>query len=220
MTRIYVNSELSNSKVVVLNKQQQHYLAKVLRFKDGDIFHAFNAEYGEWQIQYGKAGCICLKQIRIPAKSETLWLAFAPIKHDALSFLIEKATELGVTNLQPLITDHTNSQRINMERLEKQVIEASQQCERLDIPIINPPIVLNKFLVNLPESINWYVAMERSEARLYISKSCGFIIGPEGGWSESEKLLLAQKAAPISLGNNILRAETAALACLSLTLYC
>lgn len=218
MTRIYLNLQLSSGKIIELNKQQQHYLTKVLRFKEGDVFYAFNAAYGEWQIQYSKYGSQCLKQIKMPAKSPPLWLAFAPIKHDAFSFLIEKATELGVTNLQPLITDHANSHRINMERLEKQVIEAAQQCERLDIPVINSPIALNKFLANLPESINWYVAIERLKSNDQITKPCGFIIGPEGGWSESEKLLLQQKAKPISLGGNILRAETAALACLSLTL--
>lgn len=220
MTRLYLPIELSINSTLILNTQQQHYLAKVLRFKNGDTFTAFNSTYGEWQVSYNKEGCICLAQTKQPFQSLPLGLAFAPIKHDALSFLIEKATELGVTYLQPIITDHTNSKRINLERVEKQVIEAAQQCERLDIPVIQPIISLQKFLTNLPNKINWYTALERLEntSSLKIINPCGFIIGPEGGWSALEKDLLLQKTTPISLGNNILRAETAAIASLSLTI--
>jgi 16S rRNA (uracil1498-N3)-methyltransferase len=218
MTRLYLPIELSVNTTIYLDKQQIHYLAKVMRFKDGEIFTAFNSECGEWQVKFNKESCICLTQTKEPLKSPQLWLAFAPIKHDALSFLIEKATELGVTNLQPILTDHTNSQRINLERIKKQAIEASEQCERLDVPTIHAPIHLNKFIAALPTNINWYFAMERSTHDKIIKKPCGFIIGPEGGWSETEKKLLNQKVTPISLGNNILRAETAAITCLSIAL--
>lgn len=222
MTRLYLPIELSINSILILNAQQQHYLAKVLRFKNGDTFTAFNSTYGEWQVSYNKHGCVCLAQTKTAFQSAPLGLAFAPIKHDALSFLIEKATELGVTYLQPIITDHTNSKRINLERIEKQVIEAAQQCERLDIPVIHPIISLQKFITNLPKVINWYTALERLEniEQSKIIKPCGFIVGPEGGWSATEKELLLQKTTPISLGNNILRAETAAIASLSLALNC
>jgi 16S rRNA (uracil1498-N3)-methyltransferase len=221
MTRLYLNQSLRPGQLVELSKEQRHYLEKVLRLQSGENLLGFNERDGEWQITFEKPNYVCVTQTRAVQRSEPLWLAFAPLKHDPMTFLIEKATELGATNLQPLLTEHTNTQRINLERLQKNAIEAAQQCERLDIPTIPKSLALGIFLQKLPEDVHWYSAIERSDdgqvkRAVKVNHPAGFIIGPEGGWSESEKLILKTRTNNISLGKNILRAETAALVCLSL----
>lgn len=219
MTRLYLNQTLDHGQLVDLSKEQHHYLEKVLRFQSGNTFLGFNQTFGEWEIIYEKPTYRCVAQTRKSDPIESSWLAFAPLKHDPMTFLIEKATELGVTNLQPVITERTNSQRVNLERLQKNAIEAAQQCERLDIPTLHEPIRLTAFLQNLPK-VNWYAAIERStEKSCKIDYPAGFIIGPEGGWSEKEKQILDQHVSNIHLGKNILRAETAAIVCLSSRFY-
>lgn len=217
MTRLYLNQTLAHEQLVELTKEQRHYLEKVLRFQSGASFLGFNQTAGEWKIVYEKPTYRCVEQTRKSDPIEPSWLAFAPLKHDPMTFLIEKVTELGVTNLQPVITERTNSQRVNLERLQKNAIEAAQQCERLDVPTVHEPLNLNTFLQNLPKEVQWYGAIERgTEKSFKIDCPAGFIIGPEGGWSEKEKQLLKAHTANISFGSNILRAETAALVCLSL----
>lgn len=217
MTRLYLNQTLAHEQLVELSKEQRHYLEKVLRFQSGASFFGFNQTVGEWEIVYEKPNYRCVLQTREPYTVEPSWLAFAPLKHDPMTFLIDKATELGVTNFQPILTERTNSQRVNLERLQKNAIEAAQQCERLDIPMVHEPVQLNAFLQNLPKEVKWYAAIERSAGkRGKIDYPAGFIIGPEGGWSEKEKQLLNDYTINISFGNNILRAETTAIVCLSL----
>ena len=149
MTRLYINQTLAAGQLVDLSKDQRHYLERVLRFQFGQSFFGFNQICGEWEIVYEKSGYRCVTQKRAPYLIEPSWLAFAPLKHDPMTFLIEKATELGVTNLQPILTERTNTQRVNLERLQKNAIEATQQCERLDIPTVHEPVVLSAFLQNL-----------------------------------------------------------------------
>jgi 16S rRNA (uracil1498-N3)-methyltransferase len=221
MTRIYLNQSLLSGQIVELSKDQRHYLEKVLRLQSGASLFGFNERDGEWQITFEKPNYVCVTQTRAAQRGDPLWLAFAPLKHDPMTFLIEKATELGATNLQPILTERTNTQRINLERLQKNAIEAAQQCERLDMPIIHKPLALGIFLQKLPEDVHWYAAIERADKSqvkraVRVNYPAGFIIGPEGGWSESEKLILKTRTTNISLGKNILRAETAALVCLSL----
>ncbi len=220
MTRLYINQTLSAGQLVELSKEQRHYLERVLRFQIGQSFLGFNQVCGEWEIVYEKSCYRCVTQTRAPCLIEQSWLAFAPLKHDAMTFLIEKATELGVTNLQPILTERTNTQRVNLERLQKNAIEASQQCERLDIPTVHEPVALATFLQKLPQGVHWFAAIERSEEkRCQLQYPTGFIIGPEGGWTEKEKQLLKKYSTNLSLGKNILRAETAAVVCLSMKIY-
>ncbi len=216
MTRIYINQILASGQLIEFSKDQRHYLEKVLRLQVGQNFCVFNQTYGEWQIIYEKPSYRCVAQIRKPCVVAPSWLAFAPLKHDPMTFLIEKATELGVTKLQPILTERTNTQRINLERLQKNAIEAAQQCERMDVPIVHEPLAFGMFLKNLPKGVHWYSAIERCEQSCKIEYPAGFIIGPEGGWSEFEKLALKDCTKNLSLGDNILRAETAAVVCLSM----
>ncbi len=213
---MYLTQNLNAGQIIELTKDQRHYLEKVLRFENGQHFLGFNEQYGEWKIAYEKPQYRCIEQVRVPLPSKPCWLAFAPLKNDPMGFLIEKATELGGTDFQPIISERTNSHRLNIERLAKNAQEAAQQCERLDIPKVHNPLSLVDFLNKLPKGINWYAALERSDSGISeIQCPAGFIIGPEGGWSPQEHLLLKKCAQPISLGKNILRAETAAIVCLS-----
>ncbi|MBP9828793.1 MAG: 16S rRNA (uracil(1498)-N(3))-methyltransferase [Proteobacteria bacterium] len=220
MTRLYLTQTLKAGQIIELSKDQRHYLEKVLRFKSGEYFLGFNEKNGEWKIIFEKPDYKCINQTRESLTTQTCWLAFSPLKHDAMNFLIEKATELGVTDFQPIICERTNSHRINIERLTKNVIEASQQCERFDVPRIHEAIDLKKFLKELPTDIDWYAAVERSDVEhVKFVFPAGFIIGPEGGWSAEEQLILKKFSKPISLGANILRAETAAVVCLGAKIF-
>ena len=226
MTRLYLNCDLSAKQEIHLSPDHSHYLAKVLRAAVGDNVSVFNERLGEWSAcieQITKKAVVIRAegQKSPPRICSPLWLAFAPLKHEAMGFLIEKSTELGVTHLQPVITDRCNTHRINLERLQKNAIEAAQQCERHDIPKVLDPISLPDFLKDLPDC-DWFVALERGSDNS-LSKSLqgfnwGFLIGPEGGFSEAEVKLLknTQSLKPISLGPRILRAETAALTVLAI----
>lgn len=221
MTRLYISQTLEASQIIQLDKDQRHYLEKVLRFQPGDYFAGFNQRDGEWKILFKKPDYVCMEKLRAPSPTPTSWLAFAPLKNDPMNFLIEKATELGVTNFQPILTDRTNSHRINLEKLTKNACEAAQQCERFDIPHVHEPLPLKNFIKKLPQGIHWYASMERSEENLSgLEFPAGFIIGPEGGWSPEERIILEQNTTLISLGKNILRAETAAIVSLSAKIFC
>jgi 16S rRNA (uracil1498-N3)-methyltransferase len=220
MTRLYLTQTLNVGQIIELTKDQRHYLERVLRFERGQHFFGFNEQCGEWKIVYEKPSYKCLDQIRSSEKTQPCWLAFSPIKNDPMNFLIEKATELGVTDFQPILCERTNSHRLNIERLIKNTQEASQQCERLDVPKVHAPLALRGFLNKLPANVQWYAALERSDSDdAAIEFPAGFIIGPEGGWSVQEQLMLKKCTRPISLGKNILRAETAAIVCLSANIF-
>lgn len=220
MTRLYLTQTLRAGQMIKLNKDQRHYLEKVLRFSQGQHFFGFNEKDGEWKVVFEKPEYRCENQTRELVKTETCWVAFSLIKHDPMNFLIEKATELGVTDLQPIMCERTNSHRLNIKRLTKNAIEASQQCERFDVPRVHESLTLKNFLNTLPNKVHWYTALERSNAEaVSLEFPAGFIIGPEGGWSAQEKLMLEKCTKPISLGANVLRAETAAVVCLSAKIF-
>ena len=261
MTRLYLTQPLNAGEIIELTKDQRHYLEKVLRFESGQHFFGFNETDGEWKIVFDKPLYKCIDQARPSLPSKPSWLAFAPLKNDPMGFLIEKATELGVTDFQPILSERTNSHRLNIERLAKNAQEAAQQCERLDVPKVHSPLSLTDFLNKLPKAIHWYAALERSDGGIsdipnrfqdlgrrsssedrsvqtvhedrrcddqrtqglkdegYIKFPAGFIIGPEGGWSPQERSILEKHVTSISLGKNILRAETAAIVCLSASIF-
>lgn len=182
MTRLYLTQTLNAGQIIELTKDQRHYLEKVLRFERGQHFFGFNEQCGEWKIVYEKPSYKSLDQRRAPEKTQPCWLAFSPIKNDPMNFLIEKATELGVTDFQPIFCERTNSHRLNIERLIKNSYEASQQCERLDVPKVHAPLGLREFLNKLPDNVQWYAALERSDSDpVAIEFPAGFVIGPEGG---------------------------------------
>ncbi len=202
------------------------HLFSVLRLKPGDHFIAFNEKSGEWNckvFELSKKKALGKKE-KIRRKFNKnkirLALAFCIIKKDNTRFVIEKGTELGVSDFYPLISDYS----INIfdeGKTKYTAISATEQSERIDIPQIHKVQNIDIFLKNLPQDFKWFSAIERQNNALSLDKanikglSSGFIIGPEGGFSEKEKKTLIKNTTAVCLSNNILRSETAALTCLA-----
>ncbi|MBS1000792.1 16S rRNA (uracil(1498)-N(3))-methyltransferase [Acetobacter persici] len=215
----------------LLSPAQARYLGTVMRKKAGDPVRVFNAEMGEWLATLGEIrkdrGSLSLTEpLRPPSPRPELVLAFALLKRDATDMVLRMGTELGVTRFLPVITERTNTHRTNPERLEAIAMEAAEQCERLDIPTIAEPCPLASLLGAWPEEARLFTAMERAEDRGVTLHATlrdaragdGLLIGPEGGFSDTEcRALLARPAiTPISLGPLVLRADTAVAAGLAL----
>lgn len=213
-----------------LPDDQGHYLRIVLRRPDGADLRVFHPESGEFLAQFkwaGKKGGTLLigHRIRPPfPPAFKVHLAFPPIKKDRFDVLIEKAVELGGTHLHPVITSRSIHRELNLERLIAHIREATEQCERLDAPVVSPLVPLVDFLRMWDLQCPLYTALERQDARglkdlcSSVSGDRGFLVGPEGGFSIEEISLFetSEFCIPVSLGPRILRTETAALYGLSL----
>ncbi len=226
--RLFFSKLLSNNLTDKLDKSQSHYLTKVMRVKENEVFSLFNKE-GEWEAKIlGISKSIVefktVKQLRQKENIKELWLAFSPIKSNYQNFMIQKATELGVTKFLPIIFDRTVVRKINKERLEKIVIEASEQSNRINIPIIEVAQDLNIFLkknsmdlifTDLNSNIN---KVDKSKLT---GKPVCIIIGPEGDFSETEreKILSFKDVQSIKINENILRSETAVISAISIVNY-
>lgn len=225
--RIYC-PDLNNNGFAVPDYQQNHMI-NVLRMREGDQFLAFNENNGEWlskikEITKSAIICEALCQTRKYEPSRRLALGICQIKPENMKFAIEKCTELGATDFYFLTSSYTNYHS-NIPKLQRIAVLAAEQSERLDVPQIHEEISLNEFLKNLPHEFTWFSAIERNETKSLrriesFREGAGFIVGPEGGFSEAEKLLLSNHTIPIRLSNNILRTETACIACTYLTLIC
>ena len=227
--RLFVAGDLADSAPVALTAGQAHYLRSVLRLAPGAALALFNGRDGEWIARLdtvSKAGGVATaeRRCRLQQGSPDIWLCFAPIKRPGIDIIAEKATELGVSVLQPVTTRHTHVGRVNIERLAANAIEAAEQCERLDVPDIRNPLGLEALLSAWPVERPLLVAVETgagqplaAAALALRGHSVGLLIGPEGGFARSEldglsKLAFVHR---VSLGPRILRAETAALAALA-----
>jgi 16S rRNA (uracil1498-N3)-methyltransferase len=232
--RLYQDFSLMERAEIHLSAQASHYLLSVMRLKTGERFRLFNGRDGEWcaELHHShKKQAICLihQQLRPQTAEHGIKLLFAPIKPHRQAFLVEKATELGVTGLQPILMQHSAIRNFNTDKALAQVIEAAEQSERLTIPKLNPLVPLLKLLSAWPADHTLVVGDERRKApalknlvpHLNIDKT-SLLIGPEGGFSAVEfKHLEAHPAVKfMQLGPNILRAETAALAAISLFQCC
>lgn len=220
--RLYVTPDLSIGASIVLTDTQTHYLKNVMRMTAGNAVRVFNGRDGEWYatieiFEKKKSVLALVAQTRPqPPKRRPVHLLFAPIKKPRLEWLIEKAVELGATDLHPIITQHTEIRQINDGRTTAQIVEAVEQCERLDIPCLHDITPLKTKLGAWPKDIPLLVGMERAEApslrsALPSSGPLAFLVGPEGGFSAEERgwpeNLTFLK--PVSLGPDILRSETA-----------
>ena len=229
-TRLYAEARLEAGVAVGLDHDRSHFLRSVLRLKSGRTLALFNEADGEWLARIdglGRGWCslVVLERRRAPEKVPDLWLVFAPIKRARLDFLVEKATELGCSLLQPVFTRHTAVGRVNLERLRSNVREAAEQCERLSLPEVRDPRPLDALLADWPTERHLLVAMEAGHARPIdeVLAEAGrdepwaVLTGPEGGFSAAERKLLAAAAfvRAVSLGPRILRADTAAIATLA-----
>lgn len=229
LPRLYVCVPMSEGAPVPLTAEQAHYLKNVLRKGQGDHVRVFNGAGGEWLLELqelGKKGGmgLCARLLAAQsAVSRRVHLLFAPIKKARLDFLIEKAVELGATDLHPVITSRTENRHLNTDRMTAQIIEAAEQCERLDVPQLHAARPLADMLAAWPVQTAILAAIERQEAPPLSTRSVagnediGGLIGPEGGFSPDEIDLLGryETVKPVSLGPRILRAETAAMLFLS-----
>lgn len=230
MVRLYSHTVLDTGNIISLQEHQTHYLKNVLRHQCGDVIQLFNQESGEWQgeittLTKSKGEVALTKLLRKPTSEQEVGLLFAPLKQDPLLFLIEKTTELGVTSLQPILTDYSQISKVNVEKIERNCVEASQQCERLSVPKVSPLQKLEIVLNQWQEDVLLIVCLERQESipiaklleQLPPAQKISFLIGPEGGLSTKDSDLL--KRYPFvkfcKMGPRILRAETAAIAALT-----
>ena len=226
--RLFFSNILSENMTEKLDKSQSHYLTKVMRVKENEVFSLFNKN-GEWEakvlkISKGVVEFKTVKQIRKKESSKELWLAFSPIKSNYQNFMIQKATELGVTKFLPIIFDRTVVRKINNERLEKIVIEASEQSNRLNVPEIEKAQNLKNFL-NSNSMDLIFTDLNSDNKKIDKSKLTDkpicIIIGPEGDFSEAEReqILSFKGVQPLKINENILRSETAVISAISILNY-
>ena len=225
--RLYTPSPLLAGADVSLSAAQAHYLGNVMRLSVGATLQVFNGRDGEWQarltsLSRNAATLQPHNKTREQTREPDCWLCFALLKRQKTDLIAEKATELGAAVIQPLITARTQADHVNLDRLRAIAIEAAEQCERLAVPEIRPPLPLAALLAGWPAGRALYLADERRTAPLLapIAGPAALLIGPEGGFADPE--LDAVAAHPfvtrVSLGPRILRAETAAVAGLALLL--
>jgi len=224
--RLFLETPLRAGIFVPVSEAQAHYLAKVMRLEAGDTLRVFNGVDGEWLARVGAMGkksvsLLVQNATRQQEREPDCWLCFALLKRQKTDLVVEKATELGVSVIQPVITARTQGDHVKLDRLRAIAIEAAEQCERLAVPEIRPPLKLPQLIAAWPERA-LYVADERRTAKLlrFSAAPSALLIGPEGGFTEEE--LEGIGAHPlvtrVSLGARILRAETAAIAGLALLL--
>ncbi len=230
--RLYFSDKIESDLVAHLNKEQSHYIKDVMRLKEGDIFSVFNTQ-GEWNAivqNYEKQGTKIriLEKTRDKKNEQNIWLAFTPIKQNPMNFLIQKGTELGIQKFIPILSERTSVKDINNERVKKIIIESAEQSNRISIPEIEPLKILKDFLFTFPKNgilVFCDINCNQSDFKKILLKKdlspvC-ILIGPEGDFSENERKLIVdlEQSKSISLAKNILRAETAAIAAVTLVNY-
>jgi 16S rRNA (uracil1498-N3)-methyltransferase len=230
LTRLFVTAALEPGAMVMLDEGQVHYLLHVLRAKAGDRVLLFNGCDGEWQAEVtitGKRGITLTVRTNTSPQAGVpdLWLVFAPVKKTPSDYLAQKATELGVSKLQPVFTRRTIVSRLNEDRLLANAVEAAEQSGRLTVPEIGAALTLEKLLVAWPRDRSLYFCDEGGDAvpladaaRNGKEGAAAILTGPEGGFDPAERELLRALpfVIPVSLGPRILRADTAALAAVTI----
>ena len=226
--RLFFSESLSLNLTAKLDKSQSHYVSKVMRIKKSEVFSLFNSS-GEWEakiidISKNIVEFNITKQLRQKQSPKELWLVFSPIKSNYFNFMIQKATELGVTKFLPIIFDRTIVRKVNKERLEKVIIEATEQSNRINIPTIEEPQSLDSFLNNNKTDLiftDLNTTNKKIDLNQLTSNPTCVIIGPEGDFSEEEReqILKYKGVQSIKINENILRSETAVISALSIINY-
>ncbi|HEC00734.1 MAG TPA: 16S rRNA (uracil(1498)-N(3))-methyltransferase [Sphingomonadales bacterium] len=237
--RLYVENDLCSGAEFWLSGNQGHYLVNVMRIKAGANILLFNGRDGEWlaeivKVGKGKASIVVRENIMAQRAEPDLWYLFAPIKKARLDYMVEKATELGVSLIRPVLTERTNLDRLKEDKIRAHAIEAAEQCERFTVPTVEPMIKLDKLLMAWPEDrlimfcdeegdqdpncFSVGKAIDEVNAWQERPRKWAILIGPEGGFSPAERTLIRQQAnvVPVTLGPRILRADTAAVAAITL----
>jgi len=231
-TRLYYPDKIRSDLASHLTKDQSHYAKDVMRLKIGDSLSIFNSQ-GEWNAiieSYEKEGARIkiLKKVRDKDNEKNIWLAFSLIKQNPLNFLIQKGTELGVQKFIPILSKRTMVKKINVERIKKIIVESSEQSNRIFVPEIKNLEPLKKFLSRFPKNgylIFCDINCNKNNLKNILSKKIDgpicVLIGPEGDFSEIERqsIIELNQTHSLSLTNNILRAETAAITAISIVNY-
>jgi len=230
--RLYFPNKIQSNLSSHLPKEQTHYVKDVMRLKIGDKLSIFNT-LGEWNAvieSYEKnVATIKIKEkVRDKDNEKNIWLAFSPIKQSPLNFVIQKGTELGVQRFIPILSERTVVRKINIERVKKIIVEASEQSNRISVPEINKPESLKNFLSQFPKNgslIFCDIYSNKNNLKNILEKNINdpicILIGPEGDFSENERKMIIDlnQTYSISLAKNILKAETAALSAITIVNY-
>ena len=226
--RLFFSGSLTLNMTDMLEKSQSHYLSKVMRAKEKEVFSLFNKN-GEWgakilKITKGHVQFKIIKQLRHKENNKDLWLAFSPVKSNYQNFMIQKATELGVTKFLPIIFDRTIVRKVNKKRIEKIIIESCEQSNRINVPVVEEPQNLQSFLKsNLVNLI--FTDLNSNNKNIdtskFSKKPICILVGPEGDFSENErvKILNFKGVQTVKISDNILRSETAVISAISIVNY-
>jgi 16S rRNA (uracil1498-N3)-methyltransferase len=229
--RLYVDAPLAAGAKVTLEASQVNYLRNVLRRKAGEAVLVFNGRYGEWRGTLAEAGkrnvlLVIEKLIRAQTAAPDLHYLFAPLKHARLDYMVQKAVELGVSRLQPVLTRHAQVARVNLDRMRANAVEAAEQCGILTLPEVAEPVTLDRMIAERDPARMLVFCDEDAEVKDPIaalsavrpSEALAVLIGPEGGFAEDERaaLVALPNVLRLALGPRILRADTAAVAALAL----
>jgi 16S rRNA (uracil1498-N3)-methyltransferase len=229
--RLFVDASLAAGETVALERSQSNYLGNVLRLSAGDTILVFNGRDGEWQasIEGRKRpdSLTIVAQTRPQDRLPDLAYVFAPLKHARLDYMVQKAVEMGVSSLQPVLTRFTQVGRVNGERMRANVIEAAEQCGILSLADVEEPVPLDRYLnqravqrllVFCDEAADATSPLQALRSGLAASNGIDVLIGPEGGFAEEERAILVRQPQTLrlSLGPRVLRADTAAVAALAL----
>lgn len=227
--RLFVEAPLAAAARVTPGPAQSHYLLHVMRARTGDRVSLFNGRNGEWSARVAEAtrhDCVleCERKTAEQGRDDDLWLMFAPIKRTPADYVVQKATELGVSVLQPVITRRTIVHRVNTERMRANAIEAAEQSGRTTVPEIREPRDLARLLAEWANNRKLLFCDEggappiRDALASGMSGAWAVITGPEGGFDADERAMIRAlpSTVPVSLGKRILRADTAALAALAI----
>ena len=222
--RLFFKENLSDNLNSNLDKSQSHYISKVMRIKEGESFSLFN-DSGEWEakineIKKGIVNFIIVKKLKNSENNSEIWLAFTPIKLNYLNFMIQKATELGVTKFIPILSERTMVRDLNSERLKKVIIEASEQSNRIKLPKLEKLVKFKDFIKLYKDTNIVFGDLNSSNDQIKINKDSPvcILIGPEGDFSENERkeILDLKNVKSLKINKNILRAETAAISIISI----
>jgi len=222
--RLFYKENLSDNLNSNLDKSQSHYISKVMRIKEGESFSLFN-DSGEWEakineIKKGIVNFIIVKKLKNSENNSEIWLAFTPIKLNYLNFMIQKATELGVTKFIPILSERTMVRDLNSERLNKVIIEASEQSNRIKLPKLEKLVKFKDFIKLYKDTNIVFGDLNSSNDQIKINKDSPvcILIGPEGDFSENERkeIINLKNVKSLKINKNILRAETAAISIISI----
>ena len=222
--RLFFKESLSLNFNSILDKSQSHYLSKVMRTKTSESFSLFN-QSGEWEakvldINKGIVEFSVTKKLRSAENEKEIWLAFAPIKLNYLNLMIQKATEIGITRFIPILTERTVVRKLNEKRINKIIVEASEQSNRLKVPSLDKLTKFDTFLKSNQNTNIIFGDLNTNNKKLDLKNKdplC-ILIGPEGDFSvrERENISKLKKIIPIKINDNILRSETAAISMISI----